>query len=257
MPDVDLGICLQVVSLFGAVLLCWKLFQTGLWRRYPVFFWYFTFRVPDSAWPLFLKANSSLYQKLWMLTEPVAWLFHILVVFELYRLVLKDHKGIYTLGRWAMYAALAIAIPLSILSLIPHFTIHTPDQTRYMGYEFATARGIDFSLALFLLLILLFLSRYPIKLGRNVVVHATLYTILFFSDAFAVFLRTFKIVETEKLNMVMIGLSCACIAAWLILLSPLGEEAPPDLPSISPQRERNSLRQLESLNAALLKASGK
>jgi hypothetical protein len=103
-----------------------------------------------------------------------AWIFHILVVFELYRLVLEDHKGIYTLGRWAMYAAFAIAIPISILSLIPHFTIHTPDNTRYMGYEFATARGIDFSLALFLVLILLFLIRYPMKLSRNVVVHAAL-----------------------------------------------------------------------------------
>jgi hypothetical protein len=257
MPSVDLEIVLQVVSLFGAVLLCLKLFQTGLWRRYPVFFWYFTFRVPDSAWPLFLKADSGLYQKLWMLTEPVAWLFHILVVFELYRLVLEDHKGIYTLGRWAMYAALAVAIPISILSLIPHFTIHTPDKTRYMGYEFATARGIDFSLALFLVLILLFLSRYPMKLSRNVIVHAALYTILFFSDAFAVFLRTFKIVATETLNIVMTGLACACIAAWLILLGRRGEERHEHLPSISPQREKNALRQLESLNATLLKASGK
>jgi hypothetical protein len=257
MPSPDLGIILQVVSLFGAVLLCLKLFQTGLWRRYPVFFWYFTFRVPDSAWPLLLKADSSLYQKIWMLTEPVAWLFHILVVFELYRLVLQDHKGIYTIGRWAMYAALAIAIPVSILSLIPHFTIHTPDKTRYMGYEFATARGIDFSLAIFLILILLFLSRYPMKLSRNVIVHAALYTILFFSDAFAVFLHTFKIVATGTLNIVMIGLSCACIAAWIILLGPSGEVAPPDLPSMTPKREKNALRQLESLNATLLKASGK
>ena len=41
------------------------------------------------------------------------------------------------------------------------------------------------------------------KLSRNVVVHAALYTILFFSDAFAVFFRTFKIVATETLNVVM------------------------------------------------------
>jgi hypothetical protein len=257
MPNPHLGVVFQVVSLCGAALLCLKLFQTGLWRRYPVFFWYFTFRVPDSAWPLFLKADSSLYQKLWMLTEPVAWIFHILVVFELYRLVLQDHKGIYTLGRWAMYAALAIAIPISILSLIPHFTIHTPDNTRYMGYEFATARGIDFSLALFLLLILLFLSRYPIKLSRNVVVHAALYTILFFSEAFAVFLRTFKIVATETLNVVLIGLSCACTVAWLILLSRRGEQVQVHRPSISSRREKSALRHLESLNVTLLKVSGK
>jgi hypothetical protein len=257
MPNAELGIVLEGVSLLGAFLLCLKLFQTGLWRRYLFFFWYFLFRVFDSTWPLFLKSDSSLYQELWMLTEPVAWLFHILVVFELYRLVLQDHKGIYTLGRWAMFGALAITIPMSVLSLIPHFTVHTPDKTRYMGYEFATSRGIDLSLALLLLLMLLFLSRYPIKLSRNVVVHAALYTILFFSDAFAVFLRTFKIVATETLNNAVVGLSCGCIAAWLILLSPRGEQVHVHLPSPSPQREKNALRQLESLNAILLKASGR
>src|ERR1700678_3804751 len=196
MPNADLRVILQIVSLLGAAFLSLKLLQTGLWRRYPVFFWYFVFRVPDSVWPLLLNSSAPAYQKVWMLTEPVAWIFHILVVIELFRLVLEDHKGIYTLGRWAMYAALAIAIPISILSLIPHFTIHTPDKTRYMGYEFATARGIDFSLALFLVLILLFLSRYPINLSRNLVVHSALYTILFFSEALAVFLRTFKIVAS-------------------------------------------------------------
>jgi hypothetical protein len=257
MPNADLTRIFEIGSLLGAALLSFKLLQTGLWRRYPIFFWYFLFRVPDSVWPLFLNAGSPVYQKVWMLTEPIAWVFHILVVIELYRLVLEDHKGIYTLGRWAMYAALAIAIPISVLSLIPHFTVHTPDKTRYMGYEFATARGINFSLALFLLLILFFLSRYPFKLSRNVVVHSALYTILFFSEALVVFLRTFKIVATEKLNIIVVALSCACIVAWLILLGPRGEEVQAHFPLISPQREKTALRQLESLNATLLKVSGK
>jgi hypothetical protein len=257
MTNAELGILLQVISLLGAALLCFRLFQTGLWRRYPVFFWYFIFRVPDSTWPLLMDTSSTPYQHVWMLTEPITWIFHILVVIELYRLVLEGHKGIYTLGRWAMYAALAIAIPVSILSLTLHFTSRTPERTKYMGYEFATARGIDFCLALFLLLILFFLSRYPMKLSRNVVVHAALYTILFFTDAFAVFLRTFRIVATPTASNVLIGFSCACTVAWLILLSPKGEEVQANLPSISPQRERNALRQLESLNATLLKVSGK
>src|ERR1700678_3210539 len=208
MPNADLRVILQIVSLLGAAFLSLKLLQTGLWRRYPVFFWYFVFRVPDSVWPLLLNSSAPAYQKVWMLTEPVAWIFHILVVIELYRLVLEDHKGIYTLGRWAMYAALVIAVPISIISIIPKFNVHTTDIPRRMGYEFAIQRGIDFSLALFLLLILFFLSRYPINLSRNVVVHSALYTILFFSDAFAVFLRTFKIVATLTANIVLVGLSC-------------------------------------------------
>jgi len=256
MLNADLGGILQVVSIIGAALLSFRLFRTGLWRRYPVFFWYFIFRVPDSIWPLLLPHSSIRYQHFWLLTEPVTWLFHILVVIELYRLVLIGHKGIYTLGRWAMYAALAIAIPISVLSLIPHPNFVTLG-TRSMAYEFATARGIDFSLALFLILILLFLSRYPIRLKRNVVVHAALYTILFFSEAFAVFLRTFRIVATPTASDVLMSFSCACIIAWLVLLSPSGEKTPPHAPAMSSRRETHALRQLESLNATLLKVSGK
>lgn len=256
MPNADL-IVFQVISLLGAAALAGKLFATGLWRRYPIFFWYFVFRVPNTAWSLFLNNSSNLYEHIWLLTEPIAWIFHVLVVFELYRLVLEDHKGIYTLGRWAMYAALAIAIPVSVLSVIPHFTVHTPDNTKLMGIEFGTERGIDFSLALFLLLILSFLSRYPINLSRNVVVHSALYTLLFFSEAFGIFLRTFKIAEKPTVNVILVALPCACIIAWLTLLSSRGEEVQANFPHISPQREKNALLQLASLNATLLKVAGK
>jgi hypothetical protein len=253
-----LSFYLQVFSLLGSALLAIKLFKTGLWRKYRVFFWFSCARVADSLWPLFFTKTSSLtYLHIWMLTQPVLWIFHILLVAELYRLILEGHRGIYSLGRWAMYGAVVIAACISILSLLPHFTSKTT-QSKRLGLEFATNRGIDFALAIFLLLILLFLSRFPIKLSRNVVVHAAVYTVYFFSETLAVFLRAlFGIPASASISLVFMGCSCACIVAWLVLLSPHGEEVQAHLPSISPQRERNALRQLESLNATLLKASGK
>jgi hypothetical protein len=248
---------LQIISLAGAVALAVKLLVTGLRKRYPIFFLYFVFRSFNTAWPLLIDVKSNQYLHIWVATEPIAWIFHILVVIELYRLVLEDHKGIYTLGRWAMMAALAIAIPVSILSIIPHFRVHDADNTKLMGLYFATERGIDFSLALFLLLILFFLSRYPINLSRNVVVHSALFTLLFFSEAFGMFLHTFRIVAKLPANIVLLGLACSCIFAWLILLSPHGEEVHANFPHISPQREKNALLQLASLNATLLKVAGK
>jgi len=258
MPNADLIKVFEVISLIASAALAVKLFATSLWKHYPIFFLYFVFRVLNTAWPLLIDVNSKTYQKVWMLTEPISWLFHILVVVELYRLVLQGHKGIYTLGRWAMYGALAIAIPISVLSLIPHFKPRITQISRYMGYEIATARGIDFALAIFLLLILLFLSRYPIKLSRNVVVHATLYTLFFLAGAFTLFWRTISGLDANRAtNLVFLGISCACIIAWLIFLSPHGEEVQANFPTISPQREKAALRQLASLNATLLKVSGK
>jgi hypothetical protein len=258
MPNADLTRVFLVISLLGAALLIGRLLITGMWRHYPLFFCYFIFRIPNTLWPLFLPNQTKLYQHVWMLTEPLAWIFHILVVFELCRLVLEGHRGIFTLGRWAMYLAVVIAIAISVLSLLPHLKPRMTADTKRMGYEFATERGIDFALAVFLLLLLFFLSRYPVKLKRNVVVHATLYTLFFFGEAFTVFLRVlFGSVANNSMNLFLTAFSCACIFAWVFLLNPAGEKVQASFPTISPRREQHALRQLESLNATLLKVSGK
>ena len=36
--------------------------------------------------------------------------FYVLMVLELYRLVLEKYKGLYSLGRWALYLSLAISV---------------------------------------------------------------------------------------------------------------------------------------------------
>lgn len=255
MPSAGLIFYLQVFSLFGSALLAIKLYKNGLWQKYRIFFWFCCLRIADSLWPFFVTDTSSLkYFHIWMSTQPILWLFHILLVAELYRLILEGHRGIYSLGRRAMYGAVLVAVCISILTLLPHFTPKSP-MARYFALEFATNRGIDFALAVFLLLILLFLSRFPIKLTRNVLVHAAIYTLYFFSNSLAVFLRTlFGVAASASISLLLMGVSCACLLAWLILLSPHGEEVQASFSTISPEREKNALRQLESLNATLLKS---
>jgi hypothetical protein len=258
MPNATVSFYLQIFSLGCSALLALMLFKTGLWRRYPVFFWFSVMRIPDSLWPLLITdINSNLYLHVWTITQPIFWLFHIFLVAELYWLVLRDHRGIYSLGRWAMYVSVAIAICISILSLLPHFTPRTPQQSKVLGVMFAIDRGIDFALAIFLLLILLFLSRFPVKLSRNVLVHAAVYTVYFFSNSLAVFLRTlFGVRANVSTSLLFMAGSCLCLVAWLVLLSPRGEEVQVTFPTMGPEREKAALRQLESLNATLLKVSG-
>lgn len=252
------GLVLQIFSLLASALLAIKLFHTGLWRKYRVFFWFCCVRVADSLWPLFFSGTGSLnYLHVWMLTQPILWLFHILLVAELYRLILEGHPGIYSIGRWAMYGAVAIAVCISVLTLLPHFTPKTTQQSKYLRLEFSTDRGIDFALAIFLLLILLFLSRFPIKLSRNVLVHSGVYTVYFFINSLAVFLRTlFGITASASTSLLLMAGSCVCLVAWLVLLNPRGEQVQTNFPAISSQREKNALRQLAALNATLLRVSG-
>src|SRR4051794_4505835 len=119
MPSTVLDWFLKAILLVGSALLASKLYRTGLYRSYPIFFAYFLFRVPNSLWPLLVDTSSATYQKLWICTDPIVLIFYILLMRELYRVVLEKYKGLYTLGRWAMYVAMAIAVLISAATLIP------------------------------------------------------------------------------------------------------------------------------------------
>jgi hypothetical protein len=248
---------LNVVSQLGCALTAFKLYRSGLYRRYPIFFTYFVFRIPLGALPLVLDIKSRAYHTAWLLTAPILWAFYILVVFELYRLVLEKYKGLYTLGRWAMYVGIAVSAAISALSLMLKFKPSAPERSRFLPYFLAAERGIDLSLAIFILLILFFLSRYPVALSRNVRVHATLYSIYFLIGTFGGVMRGFFGVRLmDEVNLVFMSATTGCVIAWLCLLNPAGEQAGDKLPRLGGEHERRLLTQLDAVNAALLKARG-
>jgi len=90
-----------------------QLLRTGLARKYPVFFLYFLLRTPYVLAPIILGVKSPTYFKFWLWADPIFCVLYILVVFELYRLVLANYKGLHTVGRWAMYVISAISVAIS------------------------------------------------------------------------------------------------------------------------------------------------
>src|SRR5450756_74457 len=134
--------CLKAVLLLGSVLMVLKLYRTGLYLRYPIFFAFFIFRIPNSLWPVFLEVSSPLYQEVWIVTESIALGFYVLMVVELYKLVLEKYKGLYSLGRWALYLSLAISVSVSDISLLPQIKPTMPQSSKIMFYMLATERGI-------------------------------------------------------------------------------------------------------------------
>ena len=228
MTSAALVSCLKAVSLLGSLLMVLHLYRTGLYRRYPIFFAFFIFRIPNSIWPFFLEVTSPLYQQVWILTEPLEFGFYVLMVVELYKLVLEKYKGLYTLGRWALSVSLVISIAISALSLLPRINPSMPQRSRIMFYVLATERGIQTGLALFILLILCFLSLFPVKLSRNVRMHALIFSIFFLSNTFVVLMRSlFGHAHGWEVNIILLGINVASVVAWLTLLRVAGEDSAP------------------------------
>ncbi|MBS1856978.1 MAG: hypothetical protein JST11_16535 [Acidobacteria bacterium] len=189
-------------------------------------------------------------------TGPLVLIFYILMVRELYHLVLEDYRGLQTAGRYAMYLSLAGAVAISILALLPKFTPTMTQSSKGLFLVSAAERGVDTALAVFIILLLALLSRYPIQLRRNVRVQAVIYSIFFLSSTMVLLARMVLGKQSvATLNAASSVISVCSIFAWLVMLSPEGERAPQRRTDARAKNEQRLLLQLEELNAALLRVS--
>jgi hypothetical protein len=255
MSSVALYSLLQGLLLLGSAATATKLFTTGLYKKYPIFFIYFLFRIPNGIWPLLLPLRSDSYFFTYISALPIVLAFYVLLVMELYRLVLAPYKGLQSAGRWAMVASLVGAVSVSILTLIPKITPSMAQRSKVIGVVVFTERGIYTALAVFIILLLALLSRYPIHLRRNVRIHALVYSIFFLNGGMVLLSRAvlgLKAVDT--INLVSIVINMGCVFSWLTLLNPAGEALADRKPAAS-DHERRLLLQLDGLNAAMLRVS--
>jgi hypothetical protein len=248
----------QVISALGSSLTAYKLYRTGLHRRYRIFFAYLIFRIPCISCALFMDMGGKPYLWLFTRSEPVVMLFYVLIVLELYRLVLAEYKGLYTLGRWAMGAAMAVALAVSIMSLRAATAQQIQNFSFWVVFELRAEARLDLALVVFILLIIWFLSRYPIRLNRNVMVHTIVYTVFFFANGLGLVFWFFQMnIKGDGVTATLMGIASACAVAWWIGLTKKGEEVQVHLPSLGPGAEQRVMQQLEALNATLLRASRK
>lgn len=249
---------LNVLILAGTVLLCARIYQSGLFKRYRSFFYFLVFYTLQTGLMMTLDPGSGRYQKAYVLTEPIGWVLYALVVLELYSLVLKDFQGLYTVGRWALILAVALALAGSalIIVLVPS---HETQQGHLLAYYYVAERAVHFSLAIFLLSILGFMLQYPITLSRNIVLHSMVYTFYFLCST-VVYLALgalgYRVIFAVRYA--LLGATLAALIMWLARLNPAGEKQPVRFrPAWMPGGEQQLIDQLNSLNEALLRATRK
>jgi len=249
---------LELVIMVLCALTSFKLVRNGLYRRYLALSGFLVLNflryLLIQFW--FSDLRSVAYLKFFILTQPLFWIFSILVVRELYTLVLEKFKGLSTLGRWFQYAGLTISLVISGLLLLPQMRSGTAQRSVLLGYYFAIERGVDCALLVFLLLLLVWLSRYPVPLSRNLLIHAVVYSTLFLSGSVGLFARVFFGLDLSRpVSTFLVGVLAACVFTWLICLTKQGEEVRLSVPRLGPEEEKRILNQLEALNSTLLRIS--
>ncbi|MDQ6708218.1 MAG: hypothetical protein M3Z85_19855, partial [Acidobacteriota bacterium] len=167
-------------------------------------------------------------------------------------LIFQGYQGIYTITRWSMYAAWTISLCLAIVSLTLTWRSSAGISTRV--YYVQIERAIVFGLVLFIPLVLFFLSRYPIQLHRNTVVHCFLYSLLFLVDAAALLSDALAPKGISPMsNILLVTVSGCCYLAWALLLTRKGEERSVVVHHrANPAEEERLLQQLNAMNHTLL-----
>lgn len=249
---------MQCVTLLLTAATAFRLYELGLNRKYRFFFWYLIFSFLQSGISLLLDTRSKAYFLAWIASEPVAWFFYVQVVLELCWLILHDYKGIYTLGRWMIQAALLLSVALSAVSLISSWR-NAFETSRIILYYTMIERGLVFSLVIFLLLTLLSIAWYPLPLSRNVMVYCVVYCVYFLSHTMGLLaLNLTGQLITPLVNAAMGVVTALCFVAWLFLLNARGESKRVVLRlEWSPEDEKQLVGQLSAINSVLLRAARK
>lgn len=249
-----LTFCFELLSGLFAALTVARMRRWKLHLRYPFLFWYLVFMVPYSIWPAIMDRRSHAYFWLWVVSEPLNWIFEVLVVRELCGLALERFRGLCSLGRWAMYAGIAVSALVSVLSLIPKIPSALSQRSQLLYYWYAGDRGINLSLGVFLLLMALLASRYPVPLRRNIVLNATMFTVLFFGSTLVSVLRSvFDFRVDTVVNIVLTGMSAASLVIWFFYLTPAGEEDQMAFAHFRTADEARILQLLEQINRTVLR----
>ena len=220
---------LQFAGLALQLCLAIKLWATNLASTYRWLFAYTLFGFVRSGWPLLAQSlgierwdqSGYLYSYWWAFTEPIQWVFLVVLVLELCSAIFHQFPALATFGGKIYRVALATAIALSLGSL---FLSGMPDQNVALHILLAVQRVVLTSLSLVVLALLFSLTWFRVDVKKNTLVHAMTFFTYFFAKAGIVFiLQTVGLEVRSGANVALAVISDLCFLAWIVGLRPAGE----------------------------------
>ncbi len=204
----------------------------------------------------FFSLQSRTYFCIYTAQTPVYCILAILAVREVFAVVFRKYPGIRSAGRMAMYWCIGFAAMISLAFAVGH--PGRPETfTHFLVYIELVRRSTVLTVALFILFILYVLSRYPLELGRNILVSSALFSILFLGQATQLLIDSFSPrLYSEFVDLAADIFGAVCTLVWAALLRPEPAPAPaPVVVKYSSEQEEHLLHQLDSLNRLLTRAA--
>ncbi|HWE49281.1 MAG TPA: hypothetical protein VG273_05810 [Bryobacteraceae bacterium] len=226
-----------------------RLVQLKLAKRFTALLAWLTVLALSNLIAGMLSDGSPVYFWFYVFYGPVACIFAILAVRELFALVFVDYPGIRSVGRWSMYLGIVFATAASLL-VEGAFRRTSNHGSVHLLYLEISQRSVVFSLVIVIVTILFALSRYPLHLGKNTYVSSAFFSALFMSDAIRLLFDSLQgQLYSRAIDQIESAFIVICLISWASMLR--SESSKPVAIAESTPEEDYLLDQLASLNQLL------
>ena len=227
-----------------------RLLHFHLRRRFPLLYSYLLVIAFLDILLSVLPHKSKAYFNVFLAGTPLSWCAAAMAVFEMFVLIFRDYPGLRTVGKWALHLALAISV-VAALSTTQAPYAHESPRTRWLFNEMQLDRAIHFGLAVVIIVLMFFLSRYPLKLDRNTYVATGFFSAMFLAQGsvrlFDMLTPKLYLYAADNPEIVFVTL---CFLGCGIMVHATTTTAPVPVPG-NKRRETELLQQLESMNDML------
>ncbi len=231
---------LWLINLLFLVILAARLLWTGLSRRYKAFFFWVCLLAGRNALLQFLNSGGDFSLGLWFRpepfdaveirfyfwfwTEPIVVIAFVLAIFEIYSLALQRYRGIRTISRRILMLALVLASVISVLSILPDLQFNAEPANSWFLLTNVIRRAIYTSLLAFLVLLVSFITIFPVRMNRNTILHVGLFSVAFLANSATILTMNFRGMDIVPLvNGITASAWAFASLAWILFFTPAGE----------------------------------
>jgi hypothetical protein len=164
------------------------------------------------------------YAKFFFISEPLAWLFSCLVLFELFDLTFSNFPGIRSAGKLLLGVAIAVAALVAAGTAVPGLlSVHGENDV--LLFYWIVERSVMLITLVLLVALQYLILHYRLPLPRNTVIYSFTYAIFFATRALAAFVVSETGPRASVLvNVLAMAVDTACLVFWAFTLTRTGIE---------------------------------
>lgn len=240
------------VGLTAAVLV--RLLLEGLIRNYRFLFLYLSSDLLSSLGGLAVGYNTRYYPDFYFSAQAVKIALAACVVVGIYSFALERHPALAQFGRSAVGYVLVVAGVVPLVGLWADRSGSSGAHPHLRAF-FLFEQTMDATIAIFLILVTIFLMWFPVRLRRNVIVYISGFIVWSLSRSayIYVFKQWFRNEQVRQVsNTVQMFVGALCLLFWLIALKREGEAHTAVVGHVWNRAEAERLtEQLDAINGSL------